>query len=423
MAPEQLEALARKDTAPLPPQCDVFALGVILCEWLTGTHPFAPLPVGRNLKTLVKQLPHLQQERSRPRRALVGVEPALARLLERCLAFNPKDRPSAAEVERELQQQLRFPHRLARWMRRRPWRTAALALALSGALAAGGYGIAQRPSPAQVAYEQGWKDFKAGAFRQAWEHFNESLMLGANDADHLAARGRASQRLGDDTKQNIRWFTSAFSDFEQANQCTPRGNYLAAMGYCAHRGRQKDVAELYYQQAVAFAEAAAVAHHNLGCLYADRGDLEKARRHFELALAADDRQSPSHLQLASVLAQQHVSAPAGAAGVAGQLPEQLRNALDHLRRGLPNIDSAPAAQALCVAQVFAVAATYDGECVDSALAWLERAVDAGGNPAQIRKHPSFQVLQTQVRFRDLRERPQTEAATTNWVRILDPFRD
>src|SRR5262249_49949468 len=162
-----------------------------------------------------------------------GVEPALARLLERCLAFDPKDRPSAAEVQRELQRQLRFPNRAMRWMRRRPWRTAAMVLVLSGALAAGGYGIAQRPPPAQAAYEQGWKAFKAGDYRQAWEHFNESLMLGANDADHLAARGRASQRLGELTKENIHWFASASSDFEQANQCTPRGNYLAAMGYCA----------------------------------------------------------------------------------------------------------------------------------------------------------------------------------------------
>jgi tetratricopeptide (TPR) repeat protein len=420
MAPEQLEALARKDTAPLPPQCDVFALGVILCEWLTGTHPFAPLPVGRNLKTLIKQLPHLHQERSRPRRALVGIEPALARLLERCLAFDPKNRPSAAEVERELQRQLRLPSRAMRWMRRRPWRTAAMVLVLGGALAAGGYGIAHRPSPAQAAYEQGWRDFKAGDYRQAWEHFNESLMLGANDADHLAARGRASQRLGDGTEH---WFESAFIDFQQANQCTPRGNYLAAMGYCAHRVRKMDVAEHYYQQAVAFADAAAIAHHNLGCLYAGWGKLAKAQSHFELALASDDRQAPSHLQLAWVLAQQHLSAPVPAAGAAGQLPARLRSALDHLRRGLPKIETAPEPQALCVAQIFAVAAAYDGECVDSALSWLERTVDAGRDPDKIRKDPSFRVLQTQARFRELSERPRAEAGATNWVRILDPFRD
>src|SRR5262249_26377925 len=155
-------------------------------------------------------------------------------------------------------------------------------------------------------------------------------------------------------------------------------------------------------------------------LYADQAKWEKARKNFELALAADERQAPSHLQLASVLAQQHLSAPAGAGQ---QLPEQLRMSLDHLRRGLPAIESAPAAQALCVAQVFAVAATYDAECVDSALTWLERAVEAGGNPAQIRKHPSFQVLQTQARFRELSERPRREAGSSTWVRILDPFRD
>jgi eukaryotic-like serine/threonine-protein kinase len=423
MAPEQLQALARKDTAPLPPQCDVFALGVILCEWLTGNHPFAPLPVGRNLKALLRQLPQLHLERSRPRRALAGVEPALARLLERCLAYDPQERPSAAEVERELQRQLSFPRRLVRGLKRRPWRTAVAAVVLSGALAAAAYGIAQRPTPAQAAFEQGWRDLQAGANRQAWEHFNEALARGANDADHLAARGRASLRLGDDTEQNMHWFSAAFADFERAQQLKPRGNFLAAMGYCAHRLRDKKVAEHYYQQAVAFTESAAVAHHNLGCLYADRAELEKARRHFELALAADDRQAPSHLQLASVLAQQQVLAPIPVAAGAGRPPEQLRSALVHLRRGVPNIDAAPASQALCVAQVFTVAAAYESECVDSALAWLERAVDAGGDPAQIRKHPSLQVLQTQPRFRDLRERPQTESASPTWVRILDPFRD
>src|SRR5207247_925562 len=102
----------------------------------------------------------------------------------------------------------------------------------------------------------------------------------------------------------------------------------AAMGYCAHRLWQMKDAEHCYQQALAYADAAAAAHHNLGCLYVDRADLDKARRHFELALAADDRQAASHLQLASVLAQQHLQAPPAAPPAeAATMPEPLRRAL------------------------------------------------------------------------------------------------
>ncbi len=91
MAPEQIEG------RPAGPPADVFAIGVLLYEMLTGRRPFARETGWTEMtSTLRGGAPPVESIRSH-------TPPALARLVARCLAPRPEDRPAAAAVAAELE--------------------------------------------------------------------------------------------------------------------------------------------------------------------------------------------------------------------------------------------------------------------------------------------------------------------------------
>jgi serine/threonine protein kinase len=91
MAPEQLAG------APVDGRCDLYALGVVLFELLTGRLPFESSSMGELLRAITSQPPPSLQ-RLRP-----DLPPALEELLARLLAKPPADRPpDGVELAREL---------------------------------------------------------------------------------------------------------------------------------------------------------------------------------------------------------------------------------------------------------------------------------------------------------------------------------
>jgi serine/threonine protein kinase len=91
MAPEQLQA------QPLSPATDIYALGMVLFELLVGRLPFAEEP------TLTRALKRLQGPALDASTGAAELPPKLTRLIARCLAVDPADRPqSAAELLQEL---------------------------------------------------------------------------------------------------------------------------------------------------------------------------------------------------------------------------------------------------------------------------------------------------------------------------------
>jgi len=105
MAPEHLEAVAQGEDDGVDHRSDVYSLGVLLFEALTGNRPFA-LPSGAT--SVAEALRRSAEERRGEPPWLRGSNPevpaALERVIRRCLEPDPKDRfPVAAELAADLQ--------------------------------------------------------------------------------------------------------------------------------------------------------------------------------------------------------------------------------------------------------------------------------------------------------------------------------
>jgi tetratricopeptide (TPR) repeat protein len=129
MAPEQIRG------EPVTPATDIYALGIVAFELITGTIPFHD----GSLSALVRRT---QEAPPSPRQFVPDVDPRWDALIVRCLARDPRERfASAAEVARALDEDIPAP---APQTSRAKWPiAAAIAIAVIAALTV----IATRNSP------------------------------------------------------------------------------------------------------------------------------------------------------------------------------------------------------------------------------------------------------------------------------------
>jgi len=187
MAPEQLTSLAggkyRAD-----PRSDLYSLGVILFELLTGQHPF-PLPRGKVAEIAGKMIQDRLSTKIDPRRFNPNISPAVASIIRKLLAPNPEQRyQSALELQEDLDRHLedlplKFAkevstrERVEKFRKRHPriWTAALVALAASV--------LVILPLTLQTV-----KQFEIAARQRETQRAEAVLLLGETKRDALAAQ-------------------------------------------------------------------------------------------------------------------------------------------------------------------------------------------------------------------------------------------
>ncbi len=284
MPPEQLRLTDANYAGPpllLEARSDLFALGVMLYELLTGRHPFAPMPWTWPLEELRQWLLTRIPAGPQPlRRWNPHVDGQIAQAIERCLADTPEQRiGSAGELARELRRHFALQRRAGRWLARHGAKAAAVGAAAGGILAAF---LLLREPYAVSQLRRGRDAFDRAEYAAAAQYLTQALQANAPADQALFWRGRARLRLGDSDQ--------ALADFTAADQLQPTGPLRAAMAYCVNlnKAMKAEQAAKYYQDAIARGFATARVYNNLGVTCAETEMMKgHAWDHFTKAIELD----------------------------------------------------------------------------------------------------------------------------------------
>jgi serine/threonine protein kinase/Tfp pilus assembly protein PilF len=411
MSPEQLRAAA-PDAGPNPTtldaRSDLFSLGVILYELLSGRHPFGL--VGLNLPEAERFRELLQKQRRGPiplRSVNPDVPKALARVIQRCLAFDPARRfQQAADVAAALRKHLA---RAQRPRRRRAFFPAAGLAALAVLVACF---FALREPEGQRLFNRGQAALQGGEYQQALESFTSVLKAEPNRVDALFARGRVHQKMGN--------LALALADFQSASHLAPEGRISACIGYCMGLSGDAPHAIRFYCEAIEQGFAPAEVYNNLGFAFWHKGQWKKALEYLDKAIERNDKLHTAYYNRASVYFNKAL-----------QEPQDARKS-QFVNQGTQDIDKAirlgprTADLYLLAVHVYCLKAKTDAHALQTALDYAHTALDLGLDPKKLQdeaeRETSLAILRDHPRFKNLLlSKPYRKNPPAKAPHLLDPI--
>ena len=285
MSPEQLRDVI-DHTQPQPifpdPRSDLFSLGIVVYQLLSGVLPFGPIPRDATVEEIAKKFLCRQKQGPLPlREKNPQVDGRLAAIVESCLAFDPEERPQSAEIlTQALRQQLAPRRRIWRWIQNHPRRVSCATTAIFSVLFLWGLFLALRPPYDVRQFRQGQHYAEMGKYHLAVEYLDKSVEADPNDPEALFARGRVRLKLGQ--------YDLAAIDFRDALRIKPGGELetklFACQGLCASKMDRHAKAEMFYRKTVEAGFESPGLFNNLGYTYLKLGRDKEAELYLKKAI-------------------------------------------------------------------------------------------------------------------------------------------